>query len=415
MLIDRLCAPEILFIIVSFFQLTFDLYNGLYKIGLIKLLIFILLSILINILCYFGLYVVAWILFFIIVVVLLIVNKLTLDYFNNNLEDNLEEEVDNFNLNSYIEVDRIDRDKIREDLYDDIEEYYDLSSSNVNMNDLSNNTLKYSLVDSFLNIFGENNFRLYINNYLNNIRTSNNRNNNENTNYRTFNSIINNSHPSLYNYNRNINTPSDMSIYKNLPNTYVENNIRQYKRNEDTHTNYNDYQDDLLTGYSNLDGFFSYKDNYYDSIKNELKSTDTNVTDIEIDKEIQRRWEALSSNDKDYWNNRAEEEPTDKDSLVYDVDNQPINSFNRLFFNHKKRFYNNKNSKSVTELNPCPINENSGEYKSRTGKDCYNACPPGQERNCFGICVRSCGASRPDYSRRTMNSNCRRISDLNCP
>ena len=101
------------------------------------------------------------------------------------------------------------------------------------------------------------------------------------------------------------------------------------------------------------------------------------------------------------------------DKLEYDSDN---------VFTHRVRSsgyqsYTTRSNDNTTSLSSqvCPVNKTPSQYYWETGKTCYENCGPNQERNCFGICVRSCGASQPGFSRRRKNAECEKISDMGCP
>ena len=61
-----------------------------------------------------------------------------------------------------------------------------------------------------------------------------------------------------------------------------------------------------------------------------------------------------------------------------------------------------------SEGDNCPVNETPDSFKEKTGKTCYEPCPPGRERdpNNNNICVRAC---RAEYERDLITGDCKRI------
>tara|TARA_A100001015_G_scaffold311883_2_gene415983 strand:+ start:102 stop:1028 length:927 start_codon:yes stop_codon:yes gene_type:complete len=152
MFLDNVCMPVIIYIIFSIIQIFIDLYNKLFKSGLEKFIFMIIISLMLNILCNVGLTFLAWIIILFPFIYLILILILTFgsyksstvsynDLSNNNLEIQ----------NNIIDIERIDRDTIRKDFYDDVDEFYDLSYSEANKYDLSNNRFKYALIDLLIN------------------------------------------------------------------------------------------------------------------------------------------------------------------------------------------------------------------------------------------------------------------------
>ena len=170
MFITGLCGPGLVYIGFSLIQIFIDIYNGVMNMAFLKFIIMIVFTLIINILCDLGFSVIAWILVFIPIIMMTIISTLLLQVFgldseNDNIKskkstntisnvDLVEHEVRNsddaISMNN-----RIDRDKLRKTFYHNIDRYYDLSNNNQHIYDLSNNPIKYNIVNNLLNYFGE--------------------------------------------------------------------------------------------------------------------------------------------------------------------------------------------------------------------------------------------------------------------
>jgi hypothetical protein len=302
MFITGLCGPGLVYIGFSLIQIFIDIYNGVMNAAFLKFIIMIVFTLIINILCDLGFTVIAWFLVFIPIIMMTIISSLLLQVFgldseNKNLNSKKisgdisksEKEIlasQEYNaINNAINNTRLDRDKLRVKFYDNIDHYYDLSYNIKHKYDLSNNPVKYNIVNNLINYFGEYAF-------IRNIVTSD-----------LFNKIFTNS----------------LATNSELLNKYNEYRMASNLEEINLIANYN-----LIS-----------RNNRSDSSNNELKYDHLNLNSYDIHKT------------KAYI-----------DSL-------------------------NKDHKTV-----CPSNETPITYKSKTGLDCYNICPPGKIRDANGVCTR---------------------------
>lgn len=287
------CLPNLIFISFSSIQIIVDLYKGLRYNAFIKFIIMIIISLVINILCEAGLQIVAWFFVFIPVVLMTIVSMLLLTVFGDDKDirkkliyhDNLDRPLNRTNNEHDLIIQRkevnknkqrrhkkqrdkkIDRDYQRKKLYDEIEEKFDLNSHDDNKYDLTNNPIKYNLVDNYINFdkYFDSNYMLY-NFNRNNIFTSN---------------IINYKIPFL-----NINDLNDL--------TKSVRTIKPIKQNDLSYkTKYN-------STYL-LDGKLLYTDFMY----NKLKKDNPNREDNDINDEISNLWNELSESERTKWDEKA--------------------------------------------------------------------------------------------------------------
>ena len=304
MFITGLCGPGLVYIGFSLIQIFIDIYNGVMNAAFLKFIIMIVFTLIINILCDLGLSVIAWFLVFIPIIMMTIISSLLLQVFgldseNKNLNtkkisgdiSNTDKEIldsQEYNaINNAINNTRIDRDKLRVKFYDNIDHYYDLSYNKKHKYDLSNNPVKYNIVNNLINYFGEYAF-------VRNIVTSD-----------LFNKIFSNS---LASNSELLNKYNEYRMASNLEEINLIANYNLISRNNRSRS---------------------------DSSNNELKYDHLNLNSYDIHKT------------KAYI-----------DSL-------------------------NKDHKTV-----CPSNETPITYKSKTGLDCYNICPPGKIRDANGVCTR---------------------------
>lgn len=191
MFITSLCAPAIVYIGFSLIQIIIDVYKGVLSEAFIRFVVMIVFSTIINILCNLGFTIIAWFLVFIPIIMMTIISSLLLKVFGLNPDEkNLRSKIKNSsdndldNSGNYLSggnllnqqkysyfydkfnaVKRIDRDDVREKLYDKIEDYYDLSINKKTVGQ-SNNILKVFLADDFIN-------SIYNSKILSDIRNSN--------------------------------------------------------------------------------------------------------------------------------------------------------------------------------------------------------------------------------------------------
>ena len=302
MFITGLCGPGLVHIGFSLIQIFIDIYNGVMNAAFLKFIIMIVFTLIINILCDLGFSVIAWFLVFIPIIMMTIISSLLLQVFgldseNKNLNtkkitrdiSNIaiterETEILNSQESTSINNNRIDRDELRSKFYKNIDSYYDLSYNKKHAYDLSNNPVKYNIVNNLINYFGEYAF-------VRNIVTSD-----------LFNKIFSNS----------------LATNSELLNKYNENRISS-----------NLEEINLINSYNLIN-----RNNRSDTSNNELKYDHLNLNS-------------------------------------YDV--------------HKTKAYIDSMSKYDHKF-VCPSNETPITYKSKTGLDCYDICPPGKIRDENGVC-----------------------------
>ena len=133
---DNICIPQIIFTFFITFLFIENIYFLKFYDAFTKFLIFIVVTILLSFLCNIGLTIISFILAIIIIYTL----YLRYDFFPIKLIQYLFREpkytTQQPSYNLIDTSDRLDRDDIRDELYDEIYNYYDLSNS-----DLSNNKL----------------------------------------------------------------------------------------------------------------------------------------------------------------------------------------------------------------------------------------------------------------------------------
>jgi hypothetical protein len=171
MFITGLCGPALVYIGFSLIQIFIDIYNGIMNAAFLKLIIMIVFTLIINMLCDLGLSIIAWLLVFIPIIMMTVISTLLLQVFgldseNSKINSNkIRKDISNVEIadihsqqSSSINNDRIDRDDLRTKFYNNVDRYYDLSYNSNHAYDLSNNPIKYSIVDNLINHFGESSF-----------------------------------------------------------------------------------------------------------------------------------------------------------------------------------------------------------------------------------------------------------------
>jgi hypothetical protein len=324
MFITELCGPAIVYIGFTLIQIIIDLYKNLYGNAFLKFIIMIILALVINILCNMGLTILAWFLVFIPIIMMTIISSLLLRIFGTNPEPELMKEKITHSIPEPT-VERIDRDKIRKNLYDDIYGYYDFSYDEDNKYDMSKNSLKYHVVDNLVNDYGNNYF-------INSLMNSN-----------------------LGNYltsmsNNITNVFSNVFSYSNIN---ANNNLFSVSRASNNNYSYEDIYDDTQR-------YFKYYDVKHDKIKEELLEDNPNIVATDIDKEIERRWQNLSEEEKKLY---SPEDSKDYDR-VYDAGD--LSRYRSRIIELENNI--NKNTQSIID----------------------NTCPPGKEKNSLGLCVLPC-------------------------
>lgn len=378
-MLNNLCGPAILFIGFSLIQILIDLYSNEFYKSFIKFIAMIVFSLILNILCNLNLHVIAWFIVFIPIIMMTLISTLLLKTFGINPDNELlQNEVKNpsraqieisnnllaTNEDLYtenVDTNRIDRDLIRENKYDDIYEDYDISYNESNKYDLSSNLEVYNFIDYLLNINSSNNTN-WLNNVYNRLNLSKLFNNNSSLPVTSSDSLLMNS--GLIN---------NIGISELLDDYLLDNDYRDYNKNDYTVsvTNSDDlvsYEEKYSDDYK-MQGKLLYNRVKYDDKERELKRYDPDVTRETIESELDKDWENLEADTQEIYNDRA----LDKNKSYYDANN--FSSYARrtsILDDLYKNFKNNV---------PCPVNETPSSYKIKTGLTCYEICPPGKTRN----------------------------------
>tara|TARA_B100000287_G_C20598290_1_gene767015 strand:- start:225 stop:1313 length:1089 start_codon:yes stop_codon:yes gene_type:complete len=297
MFISNLCGPAILYIGFSLIQIIIDCIKNNYENALIKFIIMIVLTILLNILCSIGFSVISWFLVFIPIIMMTIMSTLTLRIFglepdsktirsnvrdiSNNMDPsgNYYGQYDFINRTSVDTIERIDRDKIRKDLYDKVESSYNLNSEKEDLYDLSQNPQKYRLIDNLLNNHGDD---FFINKIINS---------------ELYQRLFNN-RPVVYSNNYTSNSID--SYLTNLRNSNIRNILTK------------DITPDASYSYANTDkvynlfhtpgdGYFIYKK----QVKNKFTKDFPNLSQARRDRLIENEWNSLSNEEQEVYNKRA--------------------------------------------------------------------------------------------------------------
>ena len=264
MFITGLCGPGLVYIGFSLIQIFIDIYNGVMNAAFLKFIIMIVFTLIINILCDLGFSVIAWILVFIPIIMMTVISTLLLQVFGLDSENNkinskkITTDISNIPipesnlLNLQESSSRIDRDELRTKFYDTIDRQYDLSYNKKHAYDLSNNPVKYNIVNNLINYFGEYAF-------VRNIITSD-----------LYNKIFSNAlvgNSDLYNkYNENRMVSNLEEI--NLINSFNVINNRNFIRNNSDSTN-----NELKYDHLNLNSYDIHKTKaYMDSLNKDHKT-----------------------------------------------------------------------------------------------------------------------------------------------
>jgi len=386
MFLSSICAPALIYIGFSLIQIFIDIYNNSINEAFLKFIFMLVFTLIINILCDLGFVVIAWIIVFIPIIMMTIISTLLLQVFglnpkdkdlssktrnagdisSNNIElsgsELLNQQKYAYYYDQYKNEERIDRDKLRHKLYDNIDEAYKLPINDDAVYDLSNNPTKYFIVDKVLNYFSEFSFakqlvnsQLYHSLFSKSLVQDN----------ILFNDYIN-SRPSSINYA--LPSISISGINTNITTNNV-NNPNKYKSYSIKYDN--EYK---------VDGYDLFKRNKYESVKRDLQSKDSQVTSIQINATIETMWNKLTAAEQNAWNNSSDAGKTTDYALKYD--DKDLTSYDT----HKTQNIISSLSK-YTDDRPCPINETPITYKAKTGLVCYDICPPGKIRNSTGVCA----------------------------
>jgi hypothetical protein len=382
MFLSSICAPALIYIGFSLIQIFIDIYSNKINEAFLKFIFMLIFTLIINILCDLGFVVIAWIIVFIPIIMMTIISTLLLHVFgldpkSKDLKSNIRNASDNELLNQqkyayeydqYKSEERIDRDKLRHKLYDNIDEVYKLPLNSDSVYDLSNNPTKYFIVDKVLNYFSEFSFakqlvnsQLYHTIFAKSLTQDN----------ILYNDYIS-SRPSAINYAlptvsiAGINSAITTNGVNNVNNPNNPNKYKSYYAKYD-----NEYK---------LDGYDLFKRNKYESVKRDLEAKDPQVSSVQINATLETNWNKLSAAEQNAWNNSSDAEKTTDYKLKYD--DTDLTSYDT----HKAKNIISSLSK-YAEDRPCPINETPLTYKSKTGLVCYEICPPGKIRNAAGVCA----------------------------
>jgi len=311
MFLSSICAPALIYIGFSLIQIFIDIYNNKINEAFLKFIFMLVFTLIINILCDLGFVIIAWIIVFIPIIMMTVISTLLLQVFgldpkannlkskttnakdnsNNNLEltgsDLLNQQKYAYYYDQYKNESRIDRDKLRHKLYDNIDIAYKLPLNSDSVYDLSNNPKKYFIVDKVLNYFSEFSFakqlvnsQLYHSLFSKSLVHDN----------MLFNDYIN-SRPSTINY-------ALPSISISGINTNDVNNTNNPNKYKNYYSKYNNSY--------KVDGYDLFKRNKYESVERDLKTKDPQVTSIQINAKIESMWTKLSAAEQNAWNNSSE-------------------------------------------------------------------------------------------------------------
>jgi hypothetical protein len=169
MILSSKCAPTLIFIGISLIQIIVDIYKGSTNNAFIKFIVMIVLSLVINILCDIGLSLIAWFLVFTPIIMMTLISTLLFRVIGSSPDKKLETVKPEIQMNDINDggnldkaeeninnVERLDRNKHRQDFYDKIDFIFELKKTGDY--DLSNNPIKYNIADNLLNKFGDNFF-----------------------------------------------------------------------------------------------------------------------------------------------------------------------------------------------------------------------------------------------------------------
>lgn len=378
MFVPNLCGPTIVYIGFSLIQILIDSYKKQFNSAFIKFIAMVVFAIVLNILCGMGLNVIAWFLVFIPIIMMTIISTLLLKTFgldptSDELTKHVEDASEAANAKTLAEynlsnsrVKRIDRDEIRENAYDKIYGYYDLSYNDETKYDLSNNNSVYNLINRLIN-----------NEWSDKNKYGLGRGTKFDSRYGP-----------EYGFADNAGLDETMKqkalLYFLLADDdeYAGNVARIYDRPDNDFTSYEDrYADEYKA-----DGYHLFRRSKHASVKAQMKKSNPDVTDVEIDRAIERQWADKSAAGQNAWLD-------DDDESYYDATNMGAYRKRRSIWSDiLKNQHNNEK---------CPSNETPNSYKAKTGLNCYEVCPPGKERDSHGICSAPC----PNGQVRNLRTN----------
>jgi hypothetical protein len=396
MITSYLCGPAIIYIGFSLIQIIIDIYKEIYNAAFIKFIAMLVMSLIINILCDMGLTVLAWFFVFIPIIMMTIVSTLLLQTFGTSPDTNyMSSKVVDASGNYYIDgnilnskrknaientsstiddSNRIDRDAHRNKFYDDIEKIYDLSSTEINTYDLSNNFKKYFIAHNLLNDFNNSFFITNIRKFLStSFNPANQYAIDTNSSFSSNSSpYINNMINPLYGYS-NTNTPHTSSMPLDL-NKELKSNLRVDNMYGSDFESYDKkYADNFrMDGYAIFD----------QQQRKSMQAKFPNDSKEQIDKKIQEEWQQLSGAQQDAYNREAQ-------GKIHESSYDP-NNFSS-YRSPLSRFFRDTSRKTTDDLR-------------------VEACPPGKIKNSGGTCVRPCSVKNGKaYERKYVNGVCESI------
>ena len=314
-------GPVIIFIIYIFIYLTFlyiklsnnitgkrhlnyTNYSRIFSIMKTEIMISFITLFFIGFLNIFNVHFLAWIIAITIILlsiyiffqkyyILFELNNKKLNEHKNIEQESIEQSNVNSNINDLSDNDlndinkRINRDEIRKKFYDKVDNIYGLNTIEKNKYDLSNNNIKYQLVNHELKMLS---FYNPINYILKNL--INNNFDNELNFYVYPNLVNNNNNNNNYRYVKDVNNNNN----NNNNNNYNYINTRNYDTNK-SKTSYSDKYDNLYY----MDEIINYKNANFQKTKDLLTKNNPNISDIEINKYLDIEWKNLSEAEKSVW------------------------------------------------------------------------------------------------------------------
>jgi hypothetical protein len=381
MFTSNLCGPTIVYIGFSLIQILIDSYKKQFNSAFIKFITMVVFAIVLNILCGMGLNVIAWFLVFIPIIMMTIISTLLMKTFGLDpsaaeLSNHVEDASASTNANSIADyglgntsVKRIDRDEIREKTYDKIYGYYDLSYNDETKYDLSNNSSVFGLINRLINNEWSIDYRKWFNTNRSGLGSRSGSG-----------SILGSRYGSDVEYGFASNAGLDETMKHRAllyslvsdDSEYADDVARVYDKPENDYTSYEDrYADEYKA-----DGYHLFRRSKYATTKAEMKKSDPDVTDVEIDKAIEKMWIGKSATDQQAWID------DDDDETPYDPNN--LGAYRR------RRSIWSDILNNAKDDEPCPSNETPRSFKAKTGLNCYEVCPPGKQRDSRGICTAPC-------------------------
>jgi hypothetical protein len=307
-------GPVIIFIIYAFIYLTFiyiKLNNNItgkkhlsytnssriFSIMKIEIIITFITIFFIGFLNIFNVHFLSWIISITIIILSIYVffqryyvifelNNKKLNERENIKQESIEQSNTNSNINDLSDNNlndinqRIDRDEIRKNFYDKVDNIYGLNTIEKNKYDLSNNNIKYQLVNHEIKMPS---FYNPINYILKNLINNNFDNNFDNNFNNNFNNELN--YYIYPNNNPNFNNPVNRIL--NIPN---------YNNTDAKITYDNRYNNEFF-----MDEIIKYKNAKFQETKDLLTIQEPNISDIEINKYLDIEWKNLSDAEKSVW------------------------------------------------------------------------------------------------------------------